>query len=52
MSKAPDPRHRGRHARPPSELAIRWNRLVAAVRASGRRRSAAAGALAAAMLAL
>ncbi|WP_346043848.1 hypothetical protein [Actinomadura chokoriensis] len=52
MSKAPDPRHRGRHARPPSEVAIRWNRLVAAVRASRRRRLAAAGALAAAVAAL
>ncbi|MEU5995681.1 hypothetical protein ABZ806_42465, partial [Spirillospora sp. NPDC047418] len=52
MGKAPDRQHRGRHARPPSELAVRWSRLVAAVRASRRRRLAAAGAAAAAVAVL
>ncbi|MFI0487220.1 hypothetical protein [Actinomadura sp. 9N215] len=53
MSKSPDGRTRGRHARPPSEFEIRWTRLAAWPRRSPRRRLAAAatGSAAAAALA-
>ncbi|MFB4314640.1 hypothetical protein [Actinomadura sp. 21ATH] len=41
MTKAP-PRHgRGRHAKPPSQISVRWNRLAGAAR--GRRGLVAAG---------
>lgn len=43
MTESPAKHSRGRHAKPPSELAIRWNRLVASLRESRRRRLAAAG---------
>ncbi|MBO2462317.1 hypothetical protein [Actinomadura violacea] len=42
MNETPAGASRGRHAKPPSELSARWNRMLAA--ASGRRRLAAAGA--------
>ena len=47
MTDSPDRRPRGRHARPPSEFAVRLNRLVTAVLRSRRRRLSAAGAAAA-----
>ncbi|MGP4023385.1 hypothetical protein [Actinomadura sp. 3N407] len=43
MTKSPARHSRGRHARPPSRLEIRWNRLIASLRESRRRRLAAAG---------
>ncbi|NKZ04327.1 hypothetical protein [Actinomadura latina] len=52
MTKSPAQPPRGRHARPPSELAVRWNRLVTAVRTSRRRRLAVAGTVAAALVAV
>jgi hypothetical protein len=42
VNETPAGASRGRHAKPPSELSARWNRMLAA--ASGRRRLAAAGA--------
>ncbi|TDD28314.1 hypothetical protein E1287_33045 [Actinomadura sp. KC06] len=48
MSKSPDGRPRGRHARPPSEFEIRWTRLAAWPRRSWRHRLAAAGTVLAA----
>ncbi|WP_433473069.1 hypothetical protein ACQPZP_29950 [Spirillospora sp. CA-142024] len=52
MTKSPGSHSRGRHARPPSAFAIRWNRLIASVRGSRRRRLAAAGTAAAAVAAV
>ncbi|TDD74494.1 hypothetical protein E1293_29515 [Actinomadura darangshiensis] len=49
MTKSPATQSRGRHARPPSALAVRWNRLIGALRESRRRRLAAAGAVTAAV---
>jgi hypothetical protein len=47
VTESPAKHSRGRHAKPPSALAIRWNRLVASLRESRRRRLAAgAGATA------
>ncbi|MEU8800836.1 hypothetical protein [Spirillospora sp. NPDC048819] len=42
MTKSPARHSRGRHARPPSRLEIRWTRLTASLRESRRRRLAAA----------
>jgi hypothetical protein len=44
VTNAP-PRHgRGKHAKPPSEISVRWNRLVSSsLKAPGRRRLVAAG---------
>ncbi|MFI0349260.1 hypothetical protein [Actinomadura sp. 9N407] len=42
MTKAPPKHSRGRHARPPSQISLRWNRLVRA--SLGRRKLVAAGA--------
>ncbi|MFG2089689.1 MULTISPECIES: hypothetical protein [unclassified Spirillospora] len=42
MTKSPARHSRGRHARPPSRIEIRWNRLTASLRESRRRRLAAA----------
>ncbi|QKG20822.1 hypothetical protein [Actinomadura verrucosospora] len=42
MNETPAGASRGRHAKPPSQLSVRWNRMLAA--ASGRRRLVAAGA--------
>lgn len=45
MTKAPPKHARGRHAKPPSELAVRWDRMVKeALGESGRRKLRAAGA--------
>ncbi|MFB4295725.1 hypothetical protein [Actinomadura sp. NTSP31] len=45
MNETPADPSRGRHAKPPSELSARWNRmLAAAARRHGRRRLVAAGA--------
>ncbi|NDU73495.1 hypothetical protein GWI34_12730 [Actinomadura sp. DSM 109109] len=45
MTKSPARHARGRHARPPSEFSARLHRLTASLRASRRRRLAAAGAV-------
>ncbi|MFC5748781.1 hypothetical protein [Actinomadura rugatobispora] len=44
MTNAP-PRHgRGKHAKPPSEISVRWKRLItSSLKGSGRRRLVAAG---------
>ncbi|GLZ12486.1 hypothetical protein Acsp04_27210 [Actinomadura sp. NBRC 104425] len=44
MTKAPPKHARGRHAKPPSELAVRWDRMVKGLGESGRRKLRAAGA--------
>lgn len=49
VTESPAKHSRGRHAKPPSELAIRWNRLVAALRESRRLRLAASGGVTAAV---
>ncbi|TDD68533.1 hypothetical protein [Actinomadura rubrisoli] len=44
MTKTSDTRPRGRHARPQSALAVRWNRLAGrALRGRGRRRTVVGG---------
>ncbi|MFF5263659.1 hypothetical protein ACFY4C_32430 [Actinomadura viridis] len=52
MTKAP-PRHsRGRHAKPPSEFSVRWNRLIKGSSGGPRRRRVAAASAGTAAVAL